>query len=105
MLRVGQQLGLFERAPTCSVCEVAEAAADHQEIYSRPFASMAVCRSCHFAIHRRFDAPERWQHFVLRHPSSNWVHSLKREELCRADAMSVAEGVDIFAALRSLGRT
>jgi hypothetical protein len=60
--------GLLRRPDTCSICKfsVPEDLMGrgyiflHLEDYRRPLDILPCCKSCHAALHARFENPERW---------------------------------------------
>lgn len=102
-MMIAERLGLMAKRGTCSVCRSRPADHRHTEIYLRPMVSPAICRSCHFQVHRRFREPASWRSFVdqMAH-ASDWISDLRTFELDRAQAEAVARQPDIFAALRAL---
>jgi hypothetical protein len=85
--RVAMQLDLLDWPRRCSVCEVRDKAIGlHSELYGRPLLSKAVCRSCHFHIHQRFERPGRWQQFLERHNVQGWPARIPLQELAAAQA-------------------
>ena len=99
---IAERLGLLPPRGCCSLCAVTVAEQRHTELYFRPIMSMPVCRSCHFAIHRRFNDPRRWQAFLAqRNCASSWSNALRTIELGREDALRISAAHDVFAALAS----
>lgn len=57
-IKVAIELGLIPKAGRCSVCGTTEGRIDyHNEDYSRPLQTVAICVKCHLALHNRNRAP------------------------------------------------
>lgn len=99
-VRVAQFLGLIEEEHHCGLCRSREAAHLHGEIYFRPLAVRAICRSCHFHIHKRFQRPDLWVMKMAAFPgAAEWVRALRTIELSRSEALAIAGCPDVFAAI------
>lgn len=102
-MMVAERLGLMARRGTCTVCRSRTADHRHTENYLRPMVSPAICRACHFQVHRRFRDPAGWQMFMDQAArTADWISHLRTFELDREQAEAVAREPDIFAALRAL---
>ncbi|WP_447931861.1 hypothetical protein [Sphingopyxis fribergensis] len=102
-LQIANRLGLFAWPTVCSICRHDRNIGLHAEIYSRVFTSKAVCRSCHFHIHKRFKRPDLWAAKLADFPNAeDWVRALRTVELSRSEAFAIARHPDIFAAIAAL---
>jgi len=99
-VRVAQSLGMLEEEHHCGLCRSREAAHLHGEIYFRPLAVRAICRSCHFHIHKRFQRPDLWAAKLAEFTGAEaWVRSLRTVELSRSEALAISRQPDVFAVL------
>lgn len=96
---VARRIGLLSNDEPCGVCGASDAPQRHGEIYARPLTAQSICRSCHYHVHRRFRDPDQWQERIAKLPTARWAHSLPLVELTRAEALQIAEAVDVFEAL------
>lgn len=80
---VARRLGLMPAPTCCSICRRLTARGQyHNEDYSRPLDAKPVCPRCHFAVHLRFNAPERWNALVLTFATPGcWFENLKVPEM------------------------
>lgn len=103
-LIIAERLGLLGPRGHCSLCDGGPAEQMHTELYARPILSSAVCRSCHYRVHRRFRDMRGWQAFLttFKLDAHHWAKSLWLSELSRAAALEIAQHADIFAALAEL---
>ena len=105
-VRIAEQLGLLSRGRFCSLCHTARAEQFHAENYLRPIAVKAVCRGCHFRVHRRFVDPSGWRLFLKeRVRAGEWALCLQTMELTRPEIEQVALARDIFAEIKKLRAT
>jgi hypothetical protein len=102
--QIAWQVGLMPERSDCSVCSKRQAEHWHGELYFRPFALMAICRSCHARVHRRFGSPHRWSAFLEGIDPDNWTHALLPEQLSRQEAMRLSRQPDWLAALKRLSQ-
>ena len=102
--QIAWQIGLIPDRSQCSVCSKRQAEHWHGELYFRPFALMAICRSCHARLHRRFGNPQRWSTFLEGIDPDNWTHALLTEQLSRREALRLAREPDWLAALKHLSQ-
>ena len=98
-VQIAKRTGLLKLSPICNVCASRHAQGSHTEIYHRCMTTKPVCKSCHFAIHRRFKDPAQWLERLASLPAAKWVHALPLVELTRAEALQVARAGDVFDAL------
>lgn len=98
-VQIGKRLGLLTLSPTCDVCASQSAQGSHTCIYFRPMTTKPVCKSCHFAIHRRFSDPDKWLERLAHLPAARWVHAIPLVELTRTEALEIAKAFDVFDAL------
>ncbi len=57
-IKVAKELKLIPEATQCSVCGTTEGRIDyHNEDYSRPLQTVAICKKCHFSLHNRHRSP------------------------------------------------
>ena len=99
-MRIAEMMGLLERRLECSGCG-AQAHHRHQEIYQRSLFCPAVCRSCHYRIHKRFMRPVEWSEFLQREVlEQSWLWCLPESPLNRAEALRIAASTDLLTALQ-----
>lgn len=98
-VQIAKRMGLLKLSPICGVCGSRQAQGSHTEIYHRCMTTKPVCKSCHYAIHRRFRDPDHWLERLARLPAAKWAHALPLVELTRAEAMRIADAFDVFDAL------
>lgn len=96
---IARRIGLGSNDEPCGVCGAADAPQRHSEIYARPLTAQPICRSCHYHVHRRFREPDHWLERLATLPAARWAQSLPLVELTRAEALQIAEAVDVFDAL------
>lgn len=57
-IKVAVELGLIPKAAKCSVCGTTDGRMDyHNEDYSHPLQTVAICMKCHMALHNRHRSP------------------------------------------------
>jgi hypothetical protein len=70
-IKIAKELGLIPPAEQCSVCGSTDGRIDyHNEDYSRPLQTVAICMKCHMALHNRFRSPgyaANWDKRVKEH--------------------------------------
>jgi hypothetical protein len=67
--------GRLKRPDTCSICGFGDPTDPkgrgyvyaHLEDYRKPLDILPCCKSCHAALHARFQDPARWQRVLARH--------------------------------------
>ncbi len=89
-MEIAWRNGWTRRPSRCSICARTSHLAMHQEVYFRGFYAFAVCRSCHFRVHRRFREPDNWQQLLLTHPTV-WAAQLLLVELTRQQSLALAQ--------------
>lgn len=67
----------------CSVCGAKDGRIDyHNEDYSRPLQTVAICMKCHMALHNRFRSPgfaASWERRVKEHgDGTKWFEGISR---------------------------
>jgi hypothetical protein len=68
-IKIAIELGLIPKAEQCSVCGTKDGRIDyHNEDYSRPLQTVAICMKCHVALHSRDRSPGY---------TSNWEKRVK----------------------------
>lgn len=82
LLRTARASGLLEAPKTCSVCSIVQSVAapirmewhlEDYRVYLQPY---AICHGCHWALHARFERPQRWAKLISQCPDNSWVHKL-----------------------------
>lgn len=67
-IKVAIEQGLIPPPKVCSICGTQEGRIDyHNEDYSRPLQTVAICMKCHMALHNRFRSPgysASWERLV-----------------------------------------
>lgn len=96
MTWVANRTGLLPWPERCSVCTKTTNLGLHAELYGRPLLVKAVCRSCHFHIHRRFKASAPWQAYVAKWSHIDWITRLPVTELSREAASALETEFDPF---------
>ena len=70
-IKVAVELDLIPKAAKCSVCGTTDGRMDyHNEDYSRPLQTVAICMKCHMALHNRHRSPgyaASWEKRVKEH--------------------------------------
>jgi len=57
-IKIAKELKLIPPPEQCSICGTKEGEFHyHNEDYSRPLQTIAICKKCHMALHNRFRAP------------------------------------------------
>jgi hypothetical protein len=93
-LHIACKHGWIDWHQECSICGRTSSLHYHAENYFRPLVVEAVCRSCHFRIHRRWREPDVWLRFLAQHAGAQWIAKLRTRELTRSEAMALAKKVD-----------
>lgn len=80
-IKIAIELGLIPKAGQCTVCGTTEGRIDyHNEDYSRPLQTVAICQKCHLALHNRFRSPgfaSSWQKLVKAYgDGSKWFEHI-----------------------------
>lgn len=77
---------LIPNCKTCSVCGGTNTIHYHCEDYLRPLDARPICKSCHFALHKRFSQPENWLLIVRRNGApGDWFFDLRMLERDRGE--------------------
>ena len=82
LLRAARASGLLDAPQTCSICSIMQSAVApirmewHLEDYRHYLRPYAICHSCHWALHARFDRPQRWMSLIANCRNNSWVHQL-----------------------------
>jgi hypothetical protein len=84
--KVALQRGWLDRRACCSICQSRTRVQRHSELYGRPLLARPVCRECHFALHRRFRAPQEWRALCDVQPPTHWIRRLPMSELTNVEA-------------------
>lgn len=101
-MRVAETLSFLPPRRECSGCGD-QAHHRHQEIYQRSLFCPAICRSCHYQVHKRFDRPEEWKRLLeAKVDPASWFWTFPRKPITRDQAMQVAAEADLVSALRRL---
>lgn len=83
-IKIAIELELIPKAKQCSVCGTTEGRIDyHNEDYSRPLQTIAICMKCHMSLHNRFRSPgyaASWEKRVNDHgDGTKWFELISRK--------------------------
>ena len=83
-IRIAVDLGIIPPASQCSVCSTTEGPIDyHNEDYSRPLQTVAICKKCHFALHNRLRSSghaANWEKRVKAYgDGTKWFEHISRK--------------------------
>jgi hypothetical protein len=83
-IKIAIDLGLIPKPEKCSVCGTEEGRIDyHNEDYGRPLQTVAICMTCHMALHRRDHSPgwaANWEKKVKAYgDGTKWFEYISRK--------------------------
>ena len=83
-IKIAIELGLIPKPEQCTVCGSKEGRIDyHNEDYSHPLRTVAICMKCHMALHNRNRSPgysASWDKRVREYgDGSKWFEHLPRK--------------------------
>lgn len=85
LLRAARLNGTLRPPAKCSICAVVRSDAApirmewHLEDYRDYLRPYAICHSCHWALHARFERPHRWTQLIAKCADNTWVQKLTME--------------------------
>jgi hypothetical protein len=100
-LQIACRRGWMPWPTLCSICGHDRHIGYHVENYFRSLFAHAVCKSCHFHIHRRFRSPDAWQVFIGRFRPELWVNGVNTAYNPREFWMQMASKANPTVALPS----
>lgn len=92
LLRAARADGLIPAPSECSVCGTLQSDMTpirmefHLEDYRDYLRPYAICHSCHWSLHARFERPHRWLKLIAKCREDSWVQKLTMDPFskCRA---------------------
>lgn len=89
LLRAARAQGLLNSPNECSICGTFQSVDApirmewHLEDYRDYLRPYAICHRCHWALHSRFERPQRWQFLLATCPRDSWVRMLSMDPVSK----------------------
>ena len=99
--------GLLTKNPDrCSICDSTQEVNHHNENYYTPESVVAICKPCHFILHKRFREPEPFLHLTKQYGVGNkveaWFTKLSVEVFDLAARLRAELGPDVTDLVKGL---
>lgn len=89
LMRAARMNGTLNAPRQCSVCDVVQSKIApirmewHLEDYRNYLQPYSLCHRCHWALHARFERPQRWTRLIARYSCDCWFQKLTMDPLSK----------------------